>query len=584
MRKTLILAAALLCSASAMAQNENEVKYPGGKAPETQTVNNLWMWSDVPDPDIIRVGDFYYLVSTTMHLMPGAPVMRSRDLVTWETVSYLFDEIHDTPRYDMETPWMQGEGVEGTNDGGIGFGEGNMALGTVYGRGQWATSIRYNRGTFWALFCANDAPHKSWLYKTDDPAKGWTLHARLPHYHDASLFFDDDNRCYVFFNGGDVRLVRLSEDLKSQDPTWEPKTLNTREHMPMGLLEGSRVIKHDGMYYLNMIAWPRTGRCQVSYRSKNIEGPYEMKVILKSKFGGWNYVGQGTVVDGKNGEWYGVIFQDRDGVGRALTLNPCNWIDGWPMIGTLEEGKVPDSMTLRTEEAIPAREAFRLSTVNAEGYISIVNADEFDETSTMHTNVPLWQWNHNPVKDAWSMTERPGFLRLKTSIPAKSLYDARNTLTQRMEGPTCAGMISMDVRKMKDGDRAGFAAFNGTSGILTIEKNGGKTELVLTYEDVELTNQEHAIKEVKREEVARVKLSAKSVCLKITGDFRPGKNDNATFWYSVDGGKNWKQLGGDYRMRFDYRKLFMGTKFAIFNYCTKQQGGYVDVDWFHYEH
>ena len=585
MKKLFLFAAALLtCSQSLSAQND--VIYPGGKAPETQTVNNLWMWSDVPDPDIIRVGDFYYLVSTTMHLMPGAPVMRSRDLVTWETVSYLFDEIHDTPRYDMETPEMAEAAADGTNDGGIGFGEGNMALGTVYGRGQWATSIRYFNGTFWALHSANDAPHKSWLYKTDDPAKGWTLHARLPHYHDASLLFDDkDGRCYIYHDGGDVHLSRLNEELTAPDPTWEIKTLNTREGMPMGLLEGSRAFKHDGMYYLSMIAWPQSGRCQLAYRSKNIEGPYEMKVILKSKFGGWNYVGQGTVVDGKNGEWYGVIFQDRDGVGRALTLNPCNWIDGWPMIGTLEEGKVPDSMTLRTEEPTPARELERLSTVTKDGYISIVKSDEFGAESTMNSNVPLWQWNHNPVKEAWSMTERPGYLRLRTSIPAKSLYHARNTLTQRMEGPTCAGAISMDISKMKDGDRAGFAAFNGHSGILTIEKNGGKAELVLTHEVVELTNQEHAIKEVQREEIARVNLGGKkNVCLKITGDFRPGKNDNATFWYSLDGGKNYKQLGGDYQMRFDYRKFFMGTKFSIFNYCTKKAGGYVDVDWFHYEH
>lgn len=589
MKKLFLSAFCLLMGVSAFAQNEFDVRYPGGKAPETKTVNNLWMWSDVPDPDIIRVGDFYYLVSTTMHLMPGAPVMRSRDLVTWETVSYLFDEIHDTPRYDMETAWMPSgqETKKGSNDGGIGFGEGNRALGTVYGRGQWATSIRYNKGIFWALFSANDAPHKSWLYKTDDPAKGWTLHARLPHYHDASLFFDDDNRCYVFFNGGDVRLVRLSEDLKSQDPTFEPKVLNTREGMPQGLLEGSRVIKHDGMYYLNMIAWPQTGRCQVSFRSKNIEGPYEMKVILKSKFVGGNFVGQGTIVDGKKGEWYGVIFQDRNGEGRALTLNPCNWIDGWPMIGTLAEGKVPDNMTLVVEEPTPAHEGDRLSTITADGYISIVKSDEFGAESTMNTNVPLWQWNHNPMKEAWSMTERPGYLRLKTSVVAKTLFDARNTLTQRMEGPTCAGSICLDIRKMKDGDRAGLAAFNGHSGILTIEKNGVKTELVLSYEEVEMTNQEHAITNVKREEIARVKITGKNVCLKITGDFRPaerGKHDDATFWYSTDMGKTWKQLGDIYKMRFDYRKMFMGTKFAIFNYCTKRAGGYVDVDWFRYEH
>lgn len=202
---------AILLAAGINTMLAQDVLYPGGKAPETKTVNNLWMWADVPDPDIIRVGDYYYLASTTMHLMPGAPVMRSRDLVTWETVSYLFDEIHDTPRYDMQTPELIGAEADGTNDGGIGFGEGNDAIGTVYGRGQWATSIRYHKGTFWALFTANDAPHKSWLYRTEDPTKGWTLHARLPHYHDASLFFDDDNRCYVFHDGGDVKLSRLKD-------------------------------------------------------------------------------------------------------------------------------------------------------------------------------------------------------------------------------------------------------------------------------------------------------------------------------------------------------------------------------------
>lgn len=592
-------------------------------------VRNLWFWSDVPDPDIIRVGEYYYLVSTTMHLMPGAPVMRSKDLVTWETVSYLFDQIHDTPRYDLTTPYQVGEEAKGDNSGGIGFGEGNDAIGTVYGRGQWATSIRYHEfktgplkgeKLFFALFTANDAPHKSWLYKTDDPAKGWTLVARLPHYHDASLMFDDDDRCYVYYDGGDVKLARLSEDLTQADPAWEIKNLHTRQLMPMGLLEGSRAFKHDGYYYLSMIAWPQSGRQQICYRSKSIDGPYdEMKVILKSKFGGWNFVGQGTVVDGKDGEWYGVIFQDRDGVGRSLTLSPCEWVDGWPLIGNNPaiipaqgegidaeaERYVPAYMQLYPEAT--ATTAYT-SNLSSKGYISITKSDEFDQTTTLGSMVPLWQWNHNPVDSVarkngkmmqpyWTLNERPGYLRLYTvdsslqpagevTRGAKfGLYQAHNTLTQRMEGPTCAGAILLDIRKMKDGDRAGFAAFNGHSGVLTIERNGSKTYLVLTHEEIELTNQEHALRELKREEVARIDISGKKqVALRITGDFQPGHNDNATFWYNLDGSDQWTQIGGDYRMRFDYRRLFMGTKFAIFNYSTKQSGGYVDVDWFHYQH
>lgn len=530
------------------------------------SVPNPWMWSDVPDPDIIRVGEYYYLVSTTMHLMPGAPVMRSRDLISWQTVSYLFDEIHDTPRYYLADP---------------------DHTGTVYGRGQWATSIRYHefksgpfagQKLFFALFCANDEPHRSCLYVTEDPALGWRLHARLPHYHDSSLFFDDDDKCYVFSGSGLVRVVELNATLTDEQPGGISKALNNRELQPEGLLEGSRVIKHDGYYYLIMIAWPRDGRQQLAYRSRTIDGPYEKKVILKSQFGGFNYVGQGTIVDGKHGEWYGVIFQDRDGVGRVLTLNPCRWQDGWPILGDAD-GKVPEVMNLYAEEPKSLQQP------GVSPYIQITQSDDFGLSSTLFSAIPHWQWNHNPVDEKWSLTERPGYLRLHTVGQAATLYHARNTLTQRMDGPTCEGSISLDISQMKEGDRAGFAAFNGHSGILTIERENAATSLVLSYEEVTLTPDAHAIEEIKREEVARIDLKdLQQINLRITGDFQPGHKDNATFWYSFDGGQNWQQIGGDYQMRFDYRRLFMGTKFAIFNYSTNGNGGYVDVDAFEYKH
>lgn len=556
--------------------------FGGGKLPKqihfewcqlSTSVPNPWLWSDVPDPDIIHVGDYYYLVSTTMHLMPGGPIMRSTDLVNWETVSYLFDTLNDTPRYDLKTPETDG---------------------TTYGRGQWATSIRYHKGTFWALHSPNDDPHRAFLMKTTDPAKGWTLHARLPHFHDSSLFFDDDDRCYVFSGGGNVRLVELNESMTDIKKGGIDKTLNTRELMPEGLLEGSRVIKKDGYYYLIMVSWPRTGRQQLAYRSKNIEGPYEMKVILKSDFGGFPYVGQGTVVDGKDGEWYGVIFQDRGGVGRVLTLNPVRWADGWPIIGD-ENGKVPQSMELFPA---PQTTSAGMSVVDATSHVSLVHSDEFDSTSTLTGNVPVWQWNHNPEPSMWTLTERPGYLRLKAipTLPPSgkpSLYHARNTLTQRMEGPCCSGTVSIDITKMQDGDCAGFAAINGHSGIMTIEKNGEELSLVLTHEVVNLANSNKAITGVEREEVARVPLAGcQTVQLRINADFRPvdinttksGK-DNATFEYCVDGGNVWQQIGGNYRLRFDYTRHFMGSKFAIFNYATKAEStGHIDVDFFHYIH
>ncbi len=151
------------------------------------TFTNPVLYADVPDPCLIRVDSAYYLISTTMHLMPGGPIMKSKDLVNWETVSYVFDKLTDTPKYDMMD-------------------------GTVYGRGQWASSIRYHNGKFYVYFSPNDEPHRGYIFSTSDPEKDkWELVSRIPHFHDASLLFDDDGRVYMFYGAGQVR--ELNPDL-----------------------------------------------------------------------------------------------------------------------------------------------------------------------------------------------------------------------------------------------------------------------------------------------------------------------------------------------------------------------------------
>ncbi len=505
------------------------------KDSEAATFTNPVLWADLPDPDVIRVGDYFYMMSTTMHLMPGAPVMRSKDLINWELTGYVFDKLHETPKYDMED-------------------------GTVYGRGQWATSLRYHDGKFYVLFSPNDQPFRSFIYTTEDPMKGWTLHSRMKHFHDSSLFFDDDGRVYVFSGTGE--LTELNPDLSGVKEGGVSMKLNVRDAEETGLLEGSRVLKHDGKYYLLMISWPNgEKRRQVCYRADKITGPYEKKVILCSDYGGFPYVGQGTIVDDAQGNWYGWIFQDRGAVGRVPTLSPCHWVDGWPMIGDAE-GRVPTTMTLPWK---------------ADKKIPLVVSDEFSK-GKMKLN---WQWNHNPIDDAYTLTERKGFLRLKTNKVVKSIYEARNTLTQRMEGPECSGVIAMDVSHMQDGDRAGLSAFNGHSGILEVAREGDALTLSMKAEEVSLDNKDKRVTDVKSEVRGSVDLGdTKTVYLRVDGNFRRGK-DIATFYYSLDG-KDWKQLGTDFKMRFDFRRFFMGTKFGIFNYATKAAGGYVDVDYFRY--
>lgn len=500
------------------------------------TFTNPVLWSDVPDPDVIRVGDNFYLMSTTMHLSPGAPVMRSKDLVNWEIVSYVFDKLTDTPNYDLDK-------------------------GTVYGRGQWATSLRYYNGKYYVYFSPNDKPYRGYVYSTTDPASGkWELVSRIPHFHDASLFFDDDGKAYIFYGTGQVR--ELKPDLTGVQPDGVDMKIFERDKEETGLLEGSRFVKHNGKYYLLMISWPKGGkRRQVCYRADKITGPYEKKVILEDNFAGFPYVGQGCIVDDAKGNWYGVIFQDRGGIGRVLTLMPCHWKDGWPILGD-ENGKVPLAME-KPVQGCPKQ--------------SLVVSDDFNG-SVLKLN---WQWNHNPVNEAWSLIERPGFLRLKTSRVVDNLFLAPNTISQRMEGPECSGVVALDVTQMKEGDVAGFSAFNGDAAILSVSVKNGKKYLTMSETSVSLDSSNKAVLGVKSKRRGQVEFEQSVIYLRIDGDFRLNR-DIATCYYSLDN-KIWKKIGVDFKMRFDYQRLFMGTRFAIFNYATKTLGGYVDVDSFDYK-
>ena len=519
-----------ICAQSGMAQ-QTIVK----SQQTTTTFQNPMAWSDIPDPDVIRVGDNFYMVSTTMHLMPGAPIMKSKDLVNWETVNYIFPKLTDSPKYDMKD-------------------------GTVYGRGQWATSLKYHHGKFYALFAPNDHPGgETYICTADDIEGEWTVHSRLPHFHDASLFFDDDDKVYVVYATGEM--VQLNSDLTAVVEGSHCR-LFERDAEEKNLLEGSRMIKHDGKYYLLMISW--TGghpRREVCYRADHIRGAYEKKVILETEFAGYGGVGQGTIVDAPDGKWYGIIFQDRGGVGRVLTLEPCTWKDGWPMLGDAN-GDVPLTMTKPV--------------LGYDGK-GVVYSDDFSRPKLDLQ----WQWNHNPNDEAWSLTERKGCLRLKTSRIAENLFMAPNTLTNRVEGPACEGIIKMDVSKMKDGDVAGLAAFQGDAALLSIVKEGKRSFIVGSKESVALSEEHKVVTDVKREEMYRQPLKSKVVYLKMSCDFRLHQ-DLATLSYSVDG-KNWVKVIRDFKMIFDYRRFFMGTRFGIYNYATKSKGGFVDVESFTYK-
>lgn len=502
------------------------------KKQETTAFRNPIIWADAPDLSITRNGNDFYLISTTMHLMPGAPVMHSKDLVHWEMSSYVFDTLNDNSKYDL---------IDGS----------------VYGRGQWASSIRYHKGKYYVLFSPNDEPFKSYFYVTDNPEKGnWKLITRTRHFHDASLLFDDDDSVYVFTSN---KVFELSPDFKTIIGNQDGTEVFQKDASETGLLEGNQIIKKDGKYYMMMISWPRGGkRRQEVYRADKVTGPYEKKVILEDNFLGFSYAGQGALIDDKSGNWYSLIFQDRNGVGRVPILLPVKWQNDWPVLG--DNGKVPLTGEVPLSPFKPKNH--------------LVEKDEFSDKKMKIQ----WQWNHNPVNTAWSLSDRKGFLRLKTNRVVDNLYLAPNTLTQRMEGPKSSGVVALDLKGMKDGDVAGFSAFNGDSGILSVVVENGKKFIVFSTNEVSLDNKTKAVTGVKKEEKKRIPLNSDKVYFRIDADFNLGK-DLADFYYSTDQ-KNWTEMAKDYKMIFDYRRFFMGSKFAIFNYATKNLGGFVDIDFF----
>lgn len=474
------------------------------------TYTNPIIWADFPDNDVIRVGDTYYMVTTTMNFFPGVPVMQSKDLVNWQYLSNAVERMPGYPAYNMQGA-------------------------TRYAHGQWASSIRYHNGQFYILFVTLD--EGGFLCTAKSAAGPWKL-TKLPKaYYDASLFFDDDNKIYVVHGYSKLNLTEVNPDLS-------PKSKDTIifEGKQRGGLEGSHVYKINGYYYLYCTYGGGDGY-QVAMRSKNIYGPYEEKVVLKDDMGFRKKgVHQGALIQTQTGEWWSVIFQNRDAIGRVPTLQPVTWTDGWPMLGV--NGK--------------AVTTYKKPNVGKSWPVTVLpTSDEFNQPQLGLQ----WAWNHNPNDSLWSLTERKGYLRLKTGKVVDNLKLARNTLTQRPFGPASTGTAEFDVAHMRDGDVAGLAIFQDPYAYIAVQFKDGKKRLVM----VDNGNEQSAVENWTENKIYfQAKVDAVT--------------DNATFFYSTDN-INFKPFGNAFAMKFNL-SVFTGNKFCLFNYATQALGGYVDVNWF----
>ena len=515
----------LLVGAMSVGQCATNVTAMQTDSPHREIANPI-IWADVPDVAVIRVGDNYYMSSTTMHMSPGLPIMKSRDLVNWKMVGYAYDTLGDNDALTLQN---------GKN---------------AYGAGSWASSLRYHNGAYYVTTFSSTTG-KTHVYTTRNIEKGlWKAASFSPALHDHSLFFEDDGRVFMVHGAGNVRLTELTSDASAIKVGGVDQVIIQNASLAAGpniglRAEGSQLRKINGKYYLFMITWPRGGmRTQLVFRSDSLTGPYEGRVALKD--GG---VAQGGLIDTPKGDWYALLFQDHGAVGRTPFLVPVTWQDGWPILGT--DGKVPT--TLR----IPAGKS---------GVFGIVGSDEFDRRSGQPPLPLVWQWNHNPDNRYWSLSDRRGYLRLTTSRIDADLLSARNTLTQRTFGPECSGTVAMDVSEMRDGDYAGLGLLQRRYGFVGVKMVGDTRSIIMVSAETATPV-----------EVQSVPLAQNTVYLKAECDFK-NRTDMATFYFSTDG-HTWTSLGNPLHMVYTLPH-FMGYRFALFHYATKAPGGAVDFDYF----
>jgi beta-xylosidase len=543
--------AALVAFLAGAAQAQQEPRPATGLSTRTWTPDNgngtftnPLFYDEFSDPDLIRVGDWFYLTGTTMHAMPGLPVLRSRDLVNWEFLSYASDKLDFGPAYRLE---------DGKN---------------IYGRGIWAPSLRYRDGTFYIFSNVNGRGTQ--IYSATDPRGPWTHREMKRSLHDLSVLFDDDGKAWVVWDHQQMRIAQLTADLTDIVPGTE-KILFTKT---AGMGEGAHFYKIAGKYYIISANYAGGFRMPAA-RADHVDGPYEVnQAISKDEDFGMaagyrlkdnktpgaivppdpsarnaNSLHQGGVVLTPAGEWWGFSMMDFNSVGRLLSLSPITWKDGWPWFG------LPGNLGRTPRTWVKPKTAAPQPTQSQPILVPYERSDDFASTALG----PVWQWNHVPVDGKWSLTERPGFLRLH-ALPAASFWEARNTLTQRAIGPLSSPTIALDLAGLAEGDSAGLALLNLPYATLGVEKDKDGQALVL-YDQA-------------RGQSTRVPLDAGRIWLRADCDFL---TEQARFSYSADG-KTFVPIGQPFTMVFQLT-TFQGVRYGLFAYNRDgRAGGHADFD------
>jgi len=493
------------------------------------TYSNPLIWEDLPDSEVIRVGDAYYYTASTFHHSPGAPVLRSYDLVNWEYIS------HSVPVLDFDSSY-------------------NLNGSRSYVNGIWASSLQYRESnkTFYWMGCMHNKGG-GYVFTAKSPEGPWTKNSSQACYYDMGLLVDKDtDKMYVAWGNNSINVAELSADgmreVRRQEVFKTPSNIS-------GPLEGSRFYKINGNYYIFMTQYANGE--YVARSTNGPFGPYEIRPFaVKLPYAGVGSGGaphQGGIVQTQNGDWYYIAFNDAYPAGRLPVMAPMTWSNGWPSV-TLVNGQWGASYPFP----------------NLPCGADKVKPRNVKDTFTTSTLNHAWEWNHNPDNSKWSTGNG---LTLRTATVTNDLYAARNTLTRRIEGPRAIATIELDYSAMQNGDASGLAALRDSSAWIGVKKVNGTARVVTTtgatLDSSWNTSSVGA-------ETASAAISGGKIWLRVDADVRTTSGGGtARFYYSTNG-TQFSQLGGTFTMKREWN-YFLGYRFGIFNYATQSLGGSVRI-------
>ncbi len=499
---------------------------------------------DYPDPDVIRVEDTYYMVTTTMHFMPGCEILSSYDLIHWEHVCFVYETLDSTPS----------QRLEGENH--------------IYGKGMWAASLRFHNGTYYVLFVANDT-QKTYLYQTKNINGPWDKSYISGFYHDASLLFDSDDRVYLIYGNNEIWITELEKDLTRPKKQGLHRMIIRDENNTILGYEGVHVYKLFNRYYVFLIhsdahQWKRIQACFVA---EHLEDEFQGGDIFNYDAGYLNQgIAQGGIIDTPCGDWYAMLFQDKGAIGRVPVLIHVTWKDAYPVFHT-SKLDLPTMLSVSTK---PYHQ-----------YKMLTASDDFRWGDTNTTDLRpkyVWQWNHEPNNHLWNIAKKGCFM-IQTDKICMNLWQAVNTLTQRMRYPACEAYVTVKANRLNEGDFAGISAFIGNYAMIPITKEQGKYYVCMQgkqEENVSLRPETNS--NFTPIEYERIPIKTEELTLKISVDFTNQK-DQAEFFYESNG--YFRKLGVTHSLDFKLDH-FTGCRFGLFCYSTKQTGGQVEFKNFVY--